>query len=51
MAFEFDHLFICTDVGADEANRRFFCHNAVLELLWIHNPEEAKSKLIAPTRL
>lgn len=73
MAFEFDHLFICTDVGADEAdrlasfgliegssnthagqgtaNRRFFFHNAMLELLWIHNPEQAKSEPIAPTRL
>lgn len=73
MAFEFDHLFICTDVGACEAdhlasfgliegssnthpgqgtaNRRFFFHNAMLELLWIHNPEEAKSKPIDLTRL
>ena len=55
MAFEFDHLFICADVGAYEANRlasfgliegssnthpgqgkanrRFFFHNAMLELL------------------
>jgi Glyoxalase-like domain len=73
MAFEFDHLFIFTDVGACEAdrlvslglvegtsnthpgqgtaNRRFFFHNAMLELLWVHDPEEAKSKLIRPTRL
>ena len=73
MAFEFDHLFICTDIGAYEAdrlvslgivegtqnthpgqgtaNRRFFFHNAMLELLWVHNAEEAKSELIAPTRL
>ncbi|MBW4661295.1 MAG: VOC family protein [Drouetiella hepatica Uher 2000/2452] len=73
MAFEFDHLFICTDVGANAAdhlvslglregsssthpgqgtaNRRFFFHNAKLELLWVHSPEEAKSDLINPTHL
>ncbi|MBD1995683.1 hypothetical protein H6G00_03460 [Leptolyngbya sp. FACHB-541] len=73
MAFEFDHLFICTDIGACEAdrlvsfglvegtsnphpgqgtaNRRFFFHNAMLELLWIHDTDEAKSELIRPTRL
>jgi hypothetical protein len=73
MGFEFDHLFICTDIGADEAdrlvslglaegtpsthpgkgtaNRRFFFHNAMLELLWIHNAEEAKSEPIRLTRL
>lgn len=73
MAFEFDHLFICTDIDAHEAdrlvslglaegtssthpgqgtaNRRFFFHNAMLELLWVHNPEEARSESIRPTRL
>jgi hypothetical protein len=73
MGFEFDHLFICTDIGAWEAerlisfgliegssnihrgqgttNRRFFFHNAMLELLWVHNPEEAKSEQIHLTRL
>lgn len=73
MAFELDHLFICTDIGAYEAerlvsfglvegtsnthpgqgttNRRFFFHNAMLELLWVHAPEEARSELIRPTRL
>ncbi|MBW4541889.1 MAG: VOC family protein [Myxacorys chilensis ATA2-1-KO14] len=73
MAFEFDHLFICTDVGACEAdrlasfgliegssnthpgqgtvNRRFFFHNAMLELLWIYSPEEAKSEPTHLTRL
>lgn len=73
MAFEFDHLFICTDIGASEAahlvslgivegtsnihpgqgtaNRRFFFHNAMLELLWVHDPEETQSALIRPTRL
>lgn len=73
MAFELDHLFICTDIGAGEAdriisfglvegssnthpgqgtaNRRFFFHNAMLELLWVHNPEEAESERVRLTRL
>lgn len=73
MAFEFDHLFICTEVGAVQAsrlasfgliegssnthpgqgtaNRRFFFHNAMLELLWIDHPEAAKSEPIHLTRL
>jgi len=73
MAFELDHLFICTDIGACEAerlvsfglvegtsnthpgqgttNRRFFFHNAMLKLLWVHDTQEAKSELIRPTRL
>lgn len=73
MAFEFDHLFICTDIGACEAdrlvsfglvegtsnthpgqgtaNRRFFFRNAMLELLWVHDTEEAKSEPVRPTRL
>jgi hypothetical protein len=73
MAFELDHLFIWTDIGACEAdrlvsfglvegtsnthagqgttNRRFFFHNAMLELLWVHDPAEARSELIRPTRL
>lgn len=73
MMFEFDHLFICTDIGAGAAdrlvsfglvegsssshpgqgtaNRRFFFHNAMLELLWVHDPEEAKSDPIHLTRL
>ena len=73
MTFEFDHLFILTDIGASEANRLssfglveggsrihrgqgttnrcFFFHNAMLELLWIHDPEEAKSQRIHLTRL
>jgi Rho-binding antiterminator len=59
MEFELDHLFICTTIGAPEAdrlvafgltegtpnvhpgqgtaNRRFFFHNFMLELLWVHN--------------
>jgi hypothetical protein len=73
MAFELDHLFILTDIGAPEAeclvsfglvegrsnthpgqgttNRCFFFHNAMLELLWVHDPAEAKSEVIRPTRL
>ncbi|MEG4321548.1 MULTISPECIES: hypothetical protein [unclassified Microcoleus] len=73
MAFEFDHLFILTDIGAPEAeilssfglveglsrihrgqgttNRCFFFPNAMLELLWIHDPEEAQSEPIRRTRL
>jgi hypothetical protein len=73
MKFEFDHLFIFTDLGAPEAdrlvslglvegtsnphpgqgttNRRFFFHNAMLEFLWVCDPEEAKSELIRPTYL
>jgi hypothetical protein len=70
---ELDHIFICTVVGAPEAdrlvafgltegtsnshsgqgtaNRRFFLRNAMLELLWVHDEHEARSSLVAPTRL
>lgn len=73
MTFEFDHLFIMTDIGAGvadrlssfglvegssrihrgqgTANRCFFFHNAMLELLWVCDPEEAKSDRIYRTRL
>lgn len=73
MNFEFDHLFICTDIGATEAerlvsfgllegssnqhcgqgttNRRFFFHNAMVELLWVHDPLEAQSEAVCRTRL
>lgn len=73
MGFEFDHLFICTDVGAPSgdrlissgllegtsnihpgqgtANRRFFFRNAMLELLWVHDIEEARSEPIHRTHL
>lgn len=37
--------------GQGTMNRRFFFHNAMLELLWIHNPEEAQSAVARPTRL
>lgn len=67
-AYEIDHVFICTSVGAPEAeqlvafgltegspnrhpgqgtaNRRFFFENAMLELLWVDQPEEARSQEI-----
>ena len=73
MAFEFDHLFICTDIGASEAdrlaafglvegspsthpgqgtaNRRFFFHNAMLELLWVDDPAAASSEQVRRTQL
>jgi hypothetical protein len=65
MAFELDHLFVFTDIGAPVAdrlvdlgmtegtrtthpgqgtsNRRFFFHNMMLELAWVHDEAEAKS--------
>jgi Glyoxalase-like domain len=73
MSFEFDHLFIFTDVGASAAdrlvalglaegtanvhpgqgtaNRRFFFHNAMVELLWVHDSAEAQSERIRETHL
>jgi hypothetical protein len=73
MTCEFDHLFICTDVGASvadrlvsfglvegspnthpgqgTANRRFFFHNTMLELLWVDDAQAARSAQIARTRL
>lgn len=73
MTVELDHLFICTEVGAPEAdrlvafglaegtpnlhpgqgtaNRRFFFHNAMLELLWVSDEQEARSSPSAPVRL
>lgn len=72
-AFELDHLFVCTSVGATEgdrlvayglaegsandhagqgsANRRFFFHNAMLELVWVYDPAAAQSPPIAPLHL
>ncbi|MBW4618822.1 MAG: VOC family protein [Cyanosarcina radialis HA8281-LM2] len=71
MSFEIDHLFICTDINAPEAdrlvsfgltegtpnvhpgqgtaNRRFFFHNCMLELLWISDRNEAQSEITRPT--
>jgi hypothetical protein len=40
-----------THPGQGTANRRFFFRNAMVELLWVHNPEEAQSEAIARTRL
>lgn len=37
--------------GQGTANRRFFFHNVMLELLWLQNPEEAKSLVTSPTGL
>jgi hypothetical protein len=38
-------------VGQGTANRRFFFHNAFLELLWVRDPDEAQSDLTWPTQL
>jgi hypothetical protein len=35
-----------THPGQSTANRRFFFRNAMLELLWVHNQEEARSEAI-----
>jgi Glyoxalase-like domain len=40
-----------THPGQGTANRRFFFRNAMVELLWVHNPEEAQSEAIARTHL
>ncbi|WP_235299933.1 VOC family protein [Synechococcus sp. GFB01] len=40
-----------THPGQGTANRRFFFRNAMLELLWVHDPAEATSPAIAPTGL
>ena len=37
--------------GQGTANRRFFFQNAMLELLWVENPQEAQSSQTAPTLL
>lgn len=37
--------------GQGSANRRFFFHNCMLELLWVHNPEEAQSEVTRPMYL
>lgn len=37
--------------GQGTANRRFFFHNAMLELLWLHDPDEATSDVTRPTGL
>lgn len=40
-----------THPGQGTANRRFFFHNAMLELIYVTDPDEARSPLVAPTRL
>ena len=37
--------------GQGTACHRFFFRNAMLELLWVHDESEARSRLIAPARL
>jgi hypothetical protein len=37
--------------GQGTSNRRFFFRQNFLELLWVHNEEEVRSTVIAPTRL
>jgi hypothetical protein len=37
--------------GQGTANRRFFFHNAMLELLWVHDPGEAQNTRTRPTHL
>ena len=37
--------------GQGTANRRFFFHNAMLELLWVSDPDEAQCERTKPTRL
>lgn len=73
MTFEIDHIFVCAEAGAPEADqlvklglseghssthrgqgtasRHFFFQNAHLELIWVHNQEEAISPATAKTRL
>jgi hypothetical protein len=40
-----------THPGQGTANRRFFFHNAMLELIYVTDEAEARSALVAPTRL
>jgi len=37
--------------GQGTANRRFFFDNAMLELLWVENVDQARSRAVAPLRL
>ncbi len=37
--------------GQGTANRRFFFHNAMFELIWVHNPEEAQNATTRPLHL
>jgi len=40
-----------THLGQGTACRRFFFHNAYLELFWVADPQEAQSDAVRPTRL
>jgi hypothetical protein len=40
-----------THPGQGTACRRIFFHNGMLEFLWVRDPQEVRSDLIAPTRL
>ena len=40
-----------THVGQGTANRRFFFESGFLELIWVHDEREARSALVAPTKL
>jgi hypothetical protein len=40
-----------THLGQGTANRRFFFESGFLELLWVHDEREARSALVAPTKL
>ena len=40
-----------THPGQGTANRRFFFHNFMLELLWVENPDEAQSEVVRRTGL
>jgi hypothetical protein len=73
MRFELDHLFVCTDPGAPEAeklvqfglregppnqhagqgtaNRRFAFANAMIELLWVRDVQEAQNECSRRTLL
>ncbi|MBD2462599.1 hypothetical protein H6G89_16280 [Oscillatoria sp. FACHB-1407] len=37
--------------GQGTSNRRFFFHNLMLELLWVHDPTEAQSGAVQPIHL
>jgi hypothetical protein len=37
--------------GQGTTNRRFFVENAMVEFLWVHDPDEAGSETVRPTRL
>jgi hypothetical protein len=40
-----------THLGQGTACRRFFFHNAYLELVWVRDPAEAQSEPVGPTRI